>query len=553
MKLLTVLSGTLLGSLLWPAVSWAQESGGDHSGWVSVLPPLVAIALALALKRVIPAIFLGVWVGAWAASNQAIDGTQGVAGAWHGLLDAFQVYILKALADEDHAAIILFSLMVGGMVGIISRNGGMQGIVNRIVRWADSARHACIATVGMGIAIFFDDYANTLVVGNTMRSVTDRMRVSREKLAYLVDSTAAPIAALALVTTWIGTEVGLIGDAIADIPGITDPAYILFLKTIPYSFYPLLALFFVMLIAAGRRDFGPMHAAELKARNRAADTDVPKPAVTGEEIITAKRNRPHRAINAVVPVAVLIVSVVVGLWVTGEGDTLRDRIGSSDSYKALMWASLLSVLTATLLTLSQRILDLEQIIDAWFRGLKSMLYAMIILVLAWALGQTTKDLGTAQFLVSTLGDNLAGGLLPTLVFLLAAGTAFATGSSWGTMGILMPLVIPLSWAVLQQDGTIPAADLPLLYATISGVLAGAVWGDHCSPISDTTILSSMASGCDHIEHVRTQLPYALTVGLISIVFGTLAVMLHVPWWLSLTLGALALLALYRFLGKPVPA
>jgi len=446
---------------------------------------------------------------------------------------------------------VLFSLMVGGMVGIISRNGGMQGIVNHIVGWADSARHASSATVIMGFAIFFDDYANTLVVGNTMRSVTDKMRVSREKLAYLVDSTAAPVAALALVTTWIGTEVGLIGDAINKIEGFTEPAYIVFLKTIPYSFYPLLALVFVWIIVLGNRDFGPMYQAEIRARN-APPPEEDENGQAPDEIITAKRNRPHRPLNAIIPVAVLIFTVLGGLWVTGEGDNLRDIIGSSDSYKALMWASLLAVLAAAVLSISQGILDIEQTVDAWFRGLKTMLYAMIILVLAWSLGNTTEELGTAHFLVSILGGQLLAGLLPALVFLIAAATAFATGSSWGTMGILMPLVVPLGWAVLEQSGSVAPGDMHILYSAIASVLAGAVWGDHCSPISDTTILSSMATQCDHIEHVRTQLPYAMTVGVTALVIGSLPVAFGLPLWISLLTGVIILLAIARMFGKPVP-
>ena len=520
-------------------------------GWLSILPPLLAIAIALVFKQVIPALFLGIWVGAWAAIG-------GVFGWWPGLLDAFQVYVLGALANTDHAAIILFSLMIGGMVGIISKNGGTQGVVNQIVRWASTARKGQLATGALGLAIFFDDYANTHVVGNTMRPVTDRLRISREKLAYIVDSTAAPVACLAFVTTWIGYEVGLIGTAVAQIDGFNESAYGVFLASIPYSFYPIFAIFFVFAVANSRRDFGPMLQAEVRARTTGQvlgpGAKVDEAAVEGEEL-APKVGKPERALNAIIPVAVLVVAVLASLYVTGSaaaepGAGLRGIIGNADSYRALMWASLLGVLAAALLSIGQRILTLDETIDAWYAGLKSMLIAMIILVLAWALSSITDVLHTADFLISALGDWLSPGIVPTLVFFLAAATAFATGSSWGTMGILMPLVLPLAWAVLEADGLHTEAEYyHIIYSSASAVLAGSVWGDHCSPISDTTILSSMASGCDHIEHVRTQLPYAFSVGIVAVLVGTLPTGFGFPWWLSLLIGLAVLSVGIRFFGK----
>ncbi len=519
-------------------------------GWISILPPVLAIAVALIFKQVIPALFLGIWVGAWAALG--LD----MAGLWVGLLETFQVYVLGALANPDHAAIILFSLMIGGMVGIVSRNGGMQGVVNHIIRWADSARDGQIATGLLGLAIFFDDYANTLVVGNTMRSVTDKLRISREKLAYIVDSTAAPVSCLALVTTWIGYEVGLIGTAVAGIEGFDESAYSIFLQSILYSFYPIFALFFVFNVAWSPKEFGPMLKAERRAR-RTGEVLSPLAKVDTAALddeageLAAKKNVPHRPINAIIPVLVLVVAVLAGLYVTGEGDTLRDVIGSADSYRALLWASLLSVITAAALSIGQRVLSLNETVEAWYAGLKAMLYAMIILVLAWGLSDITGVLHTADYLVSILGDSLPPGVIPALIFIIAAATAFATGTSWGTMGILMPLVIPLTWAVLELNGIADPAHYYIIYSSVSCVLAGAVWGDHCSPISDTTILSSMASGCDHIDHVRTQLPYAMLVGIVGILVGTLPTGFGFPWWLSMLLGAAILFVGLRVLGEDV--
>ena len=544
----TVVFIALLSS---PVMSDSGATPEAAATWLSILPPVCAIVIALLFKRVIPALLVGVVLGAW-----LIEGLT-VSGFWRGLLSSFEVYVLNALANRDHAAILLFTMMIGGMVGIISRNGGMQGLVNTIARWADSARHAAIATASMGMAVFFDDYANTLVVGNTMRPVTDSKGISREKLAYIVDSTAAPVACIALVTTWIGYEVGLIGDSLSQIDGIDMDAYILFLHTIPYSFYPLLAIIFVFMVCWSGKDFGPMLAAEKRAR---LETGPRIPDEMPQENndsgpIAAVEGRPHRAINAILPVVVLIGSVLVGLYVTGtqalekESADMRDIIGASDSYRALLWASFLSVLCASILSMAQRILDLEAVVDAWYRGMRSMIMALIILILAWALGETTDILRTADFLVSKLGETLPAFTLPVIVFLLAAGTGFATGSSWGAMGILIPLVLPLTWAVLQSQGLANPEHMHILYSAISAVLAGAVWGDHCSPISDTTILSSLSSGCDHVEHVRTQLPYALLVGLTALFACSLPVALGMPWWLGLMIGVLILAVLLRAFGS----
>ncbi len=516
-------------------------------GWIAILPPLVAIAAALISKAVIPSLFFGIWVGAFALSGFSLTG------AFMGLLEAFQIYVLGALFDPDHAAIILFTFMIGGMVGIISKNGGMQGVVNRIVPLAATPKKGQAATGLLGLIIFFDDYANVLIIGNTMRQVTDRLRISREKLAYIVDSTAAPVSSVALISTWIGFEVGLIQDSVAQIDGYNETGYTIFLASIAYRFYPLLCMFFVFLVAFSGRDFGPMYDAEVRARTTgqvvSPDAKIDEAADAAE--MTPADDQPKRAVNAILPIAVLLGGVLVGLYVTGSGDTLREIVGDADSYKALMWASLLGAFTAGALSLGQRILSLTEVVDAWYAGLKAMMIAMIILILAWALSAITADLHTAGYLVSVFGDWLSPALLPAAVFVLSAATAFATGSSWGTMGILMPLVLPLTWAVLQANNIADPQHYSIIYSTTAGVLAGSVWGDHCSPISDTTILSSMASGCDHIDHVRTQLPYALLVGLVGLLVGTVPTGYGVPWWVALFLAAAVLGGVHRYFGKRV--
>lgn len=514
--------------------------------WLSVVPPLLAIAIALVFKQVIPALFTGLVFGVW------VIGGLDFQSLLTAPLTTLEVFAVNALADEDHASIILFSLMIGGMVGITSRNGGMQGIVNLILKWANTVKRASLATVGMGISIFFDDYANTLVVGNTMRPVTDKMKISREKLAYLVDSTAAPIACLALVTTWVGFQVGLIDDALKAV-GYTDMGgYGMFLQTIPYSFYPIFALFLTIMIASTGKDFGPMHAAEVRARNASIsslDTDI-HPT---EEILPVE-DKPHRAINAILPFLTMILVVLGGLYFTGidasvADQSIRDIVGNANSYKALLWGTMAGALIAAVLSIVQGILTLEQTTNALIKGMKPMLLAMIILILAWSLSEVSSQLETSLFISSLIQDSISVHWLPLLTFLLAALTAFATGSSWGAMGILIPLVVPIVWNMMIAQNVMDPEYFYIIYTTIASILAGAVWGDHCSPISDTTILSSMASGCDHIEHVRTQIPYAFYAGGFAMVIGIIPASYGFSPLASIVIAAIGMYLGLRWKGK----
>jgi Na+/H+ antiporter NhaC len=518
-------------------------------GWVSLLPAFTAIAVALIIRSVVPALLLGLWIGATALHSFTLKG------AGVGLLDTFQVFVTGALANEDHAAVILFTMMIGGMVGIITRNGGMMSVVRMVVSRAKTAIGAQVAVWLMGLMIFFDDYANTLVVGNTARPITDQLNISREKLAYIVDSTAAPVVSIALITTWIGYEVSLIDDALQGIEQLADvPAYAIFLQSIPYSFYPILAIAFVLMVAATGRDMGPMYKAEVRARKGKVSSEQDDGAdAMNSEALEPKEDVPPRAFNAFVPIIVLIVALLGGLVVTGEGNTIKDIIGDADPYKAMMWASFIGALTAAGMTIGQRILNTHETVDAWYGGARATLFGMIVLVLAWSMSDVTAALNAKGYLISILGESLPAAWVPAAVFVLAAITAFSTGTSWGTMGILVPLVVPLAWAVMSVNGMTAAGDMHILYSAVACVLAGAVWGDHCSPISDTTVLSSIASGCNHIEHVRTQLPYAMLVGVVAILFGTVPGGYGVPPWVSLLVGGIILYVVLRLRGRQADA
>ncbi len=514
------------------------------SSW-SLLPPIVAITLALAVREVIASLIVGVWLG----TTMLADGN--VAAGYLRLADTS---LRGALSDPDHVSIILFSMLLGGMVGVMSRSGGTYGVVHSLESLVTSPRRAQVATWLMGVMIFFDDYSNTLIVGNAMRPVTDRHRISREKLAYLVDSTAAPVACVAIFSSWIGYQVSLVGDALHSVGSQLNPITV-FIQSIPYAFYPLFALTITFAVAASRRDWGPMLRAERRALGGElmASTAQPLADYEGSGLLP-EPDTPCRWWNAAVPVILVVVGTLVGLYVSGaialteagvSGASLREIIDASDPFTVLLWASLVGLTAAVGLAVIQGVLSLRESLEATVAGGKSMLTAVVVLVLAWSLGQVCEDLDTAGFLVAVVGPAVPAVLLPAAVFLVAAGVSFATGTSWGTMAILTPLAVPV---VLLN----PAATPAMIAATVSAILGGSVFGDHCSPISDTTILSSMASSCDHVDHVRTQLPYALLGAVLALVVGYLpSVGLGIPPGIVLLAGLAVIGLCVRFVGKPV--
>ncbi len=560
--------------------------------WLSVVPPLIAILLALIFREVVVSLFLGIWSGAFIAGGLRVDSF------YYFFQSFFEVvagYLLYALSDTGHLSVIVFSLLIGGMVAVISRNGGMAGVVRAFSRLARGPRSAQFITWLMGVAIFFDDYANTLIVGNTMRSVTDRFRISREKLAWIVDSTAAPVAAVAFITTWIGAELGYIDSGMAMLEGYPyeQTPYAIFLHSLKYAFYPVLTLAFILLVIFLRRDYGPMWKAEYRARTTGQVHDVETREVKEAhmEDLAPVARAPRKWYHAFVPVLTVILITIFGLadtglagaraelvaagvpvegwswgatWqhigpVVGAEATLVGKlgyvVGLADAYVALLWASLCGLTLAILMTLYSRIMNLTDTMHTMVSGLKTMMPAVVILALAWSLAATTEDLHTAHYLSLALKDSINPLLMPVIVFALAAFISFSTGSSWSTMAILYPIAIPTTWQICVSQGVSPELAHEIVLNVISIVLGASVLGDHCSPISDTTILSSLASDCHHIDHVRTQLPYALTVGAVAMACGGLSTLLGGGWSISVVLGTAALVLLFflvRTIGKPVP-
>jgi Na+/H+ antiporter NhaC len=520
-------------------------------GILSILPPILAIGLAILLRQVIISLFAGIWLGAVFIYEYNLLG---------GIYRVVDHFVVNALSTPSHIMIIIFTMMFGGLVGIISRNGGTLGIANVITRYAKTARGGQFSTWLLSFMIFFDDYANVLIRGNLMRPITDKLKVSREKLSYLVDTGAAAVASTFFISTWIGYQVGLIERGIVQIPWAED-AYSVFLHSIPYFFYSILSLFFALAISLSGRDFGPMLHAERRARLEGKlirdGAELPEDLTESEILDTDK---PARWYNGIIPVVTVLLVACFGIYLTGVQSlreagqtsyTIGDIVGSSDSYAALIWASFSGCLIGILMSVSQRIMRLKEALDAWFNGLKSMLLAVVILTLAWSIGMVTEELRTADYLVQVLREVLDPRWIPVLTFIIAALTAFATGTSWGTMAILMPIVIPLSYALGVDAGLDVPHKATILYGTVSSVLAGAVFGDHCSPISDTTILSSMASACDHIDHVRTQLPYALVVAFIGMLIGDIPTAYGVSPWISLLFGIAVVFGIVYFFGKKI--
>ncbi|MFQ5602489.1 MAG: Na+/H+ antiporter NhaC family protein [bacterium] len=520
-------------------------------GPLSLLPPLLAIALAFLARQVLLSLFCGIWLG----SIFLFDYNPIL-----GFMKTIDTYLTNSLADSDHAAILIFSLTLGGMVGVISKAGGTQGIVQKLSKYANHSRGGQLATWFMGVLIFFDDYANTLIVGNTMRPFTDRLKISREKLSYIVDSTAAPVASIALVSTWIGFQIGLIDQAFNSLD-LPHNAYNLFLQSIPYAFYSILALIFVFLIGSTLRDFGPMYRAEVRANTSGLVLRENAQPLTDSASLDmiADEKTPLRWYNALAPILMVIIVTLVGLYFDGSkalgadaaSAKLGEIFGAANSFAVLMWASFTGLLLACVMALAQKILSLNETITAMVNGYKSMLLAAMILILAWAIGDICGDLHTANYVVYLSKGILSPHLIPFVTFAVAAFISFSTGTSWATMAILTPIVIPIAHQLPLEMGVSQALSHEIMIGTIGAVLSGSVLGDHCSPISDTTILSSMASAADHVDHVRTQLPYAVIVGIVASLVGYLPVGWGLNVFLSLIIGTILLMAVVFIFGKKI--
>jgi len=608
-------------------------------GWLSLLPPFVAIMLAVVTRRIVLSLITGIFAGALLMANG--DVLTAINRTW-------ETHLWNTLIDPEKLRVFSFTLLMGAMIGVITRSGGMRGLIDLVSPWANNRRRGQFATWILGLLIFFDDYANTILLGSTLRPICDRLKISREKLAYLVDSTAAPVAGIALVSTWVAVEIDFIANGLEAVPGSELSPFGLFLSSIPYRFYVLVALCLVPMTALLGRDFGSMLVAErlTAAGEKSAGRievvgDNAQEKVSGwhhavlpigltlslviwfiygtgcQSICTTKANNAaeialsaaresnepeeiRRSADSVRDIATSgnIFETTTAIEALGrqlnnvvpsddvDAETfsptirLRDIVGAADSSLALQYGALAGLCLAMLMARLQRLMKFDELVSSALAGARVVLPAVAILWTASSMSRMTTDISvdgeksdtayafkdhriyTAAFLTDMIsGDEasqlagkepkLSAKFLPTVVFVLAAIVSFCTGTSWGTMGILVPVVVQAAYAIVARDVGVVSSNHPILVGSIAGVLAGAIFGDHCSPISDTTVLSSQATGCDHLAHVWTQMPYALTAAGISIVLGTLPIGFGFSVWLLLPAQLLALVVVLRVFGHRV--
>ena len=501
----------------------------------SLLPALVAIVLAILSGKVIPSLLLGCLTGAFVYAGN-LGGM-----LTHVVVDTVGSDILQSQFQLEIIGFVIFLFMA---IGIMSRSGGMRGMVEWVRRFAKGPVSTQFSTWIIGLLVFFDDYSNCIITGTTMRPVADKNRIAREKLAYIVDSTAAPIAGISIFSTWVAYEISQFAPQLPEVtkpdgsPYAISDGFTIFVQTLPFRFYCLFTIVMVFLTIATRREFGPMLSAARRAHHdgKPSADDAELMVKEGLSKLEPDEKTPHRGWNALGPLLFLISSTIALIFHYGTSE-LKDAqrslpffermaaiLSNGESQRALCWASAAAAVLATLLAVGQKLMSWGDAAKAAYLASKSLIFAIVILILAWSIGEICGDLGTAKFLTAAFGESFAPWLLPATMFGLSSLVAFSTGTSYGTMAILLPNVVVLSHTMGTQDPELGGTALMLL--TIGAVLEGSIFGDHCSPISDTTVLSSVASGSDHLHHVRTQAPYAVTVMLVSMIVGYIPIALY---------------------------
>ena len=503
------------------------------AGPLTIIPAVLAISVALLTRK----IFLGLGIGVVAGALVARGGDP------EGSLAAIFHYVSSAVIDQSHAAIVTFSFLVAATANILTDTGAVTALILRIGNLGGRRQRLMGASWLAGLVVFFDDYANCLVVGKSFAPIFDRCRISREKLAYIVDSTAAPIASIAVISTWIGFELDLIGRALEGLPG-AGSAFSVFLQSVPYRFYSIFTLAFVACVAFTGRDFGPMAQVELKAARRSQSDRDPQEAPPDPKLAWLA----FTAIGLLV--SVTVTTLILNGWSrtasAGGSVAVLEIIGNSDPLQAILIGSASAFGFTILTSIKLKTHSMQLLLRSVGGGCRSILGALSVLYLAWTLGNALEEAGTAAYFSSLLKATVPAWILPGLSFLLAAGTSFSTGSSFGTMGILIPIILPLAVAFGAGGEEI------ILYAATGSVLAGATLGDHMSPLSDTTVLSAAGAGVDVVSHTRTQLPYACTVGTVALLVGYLPVGLGIPPWVLIPCGVATCVLVIRFLGRPLP-
>lgn len=454
--------------------------------WYSVLPPVFAIVLAISTRQVIPSLFAGIWIGF--TLMQDFNPLSGATASLDGIIGVF--------GDAGDARVLIFTLLIGALIATIEYSGGVRGFVHYLEtrRWVDNGRRAQVLAWIAGVVIFVESNITLLVAGSVSRPLFDRYKVSREKLAYIIDSTSAPVCVMIPLNAWGAVIIGLVASA-----GIENPLET-FILSIPYNFYAITAIIFSAVVIWKDINIGPMAAAEERTRNGQLlwPTATPLPDITAAP---AGETDPPSAALMVMPILAMILMMPVGLYITGDGEIIQ---GSGST--SIIWSVCFAQVVAWIMIFGKGGSNIAELMQVFMDGAAALLPIATILLLALALGDVANLLGTGTYVANFVGDSVPGALLAPLIFIVSAFIAFAVGSSWGTFAIMIPIAIPIA--------TTLGLPVPLL---LGASISGAIFGDHASPISDTTVVASMAAATDHIDHVRTQLPYALVAAAISTV------------------------------------
>ncbi len=463
-------------------------------GWLSILPPLLAILLAIKTRQVFLSLFLGIVLGWIIISNGNV--LEGFKSSIESIVNVF--------ADSGNTKVIIFCALIGALITLTQANGGMQGFVDLIQKRkiVTTRKRATVFSFFIGCIVFIESSISCLVTGTIFHPIFEKFKISREKLAYICDTTSSPICILIPLNAWGAYVVSLL-----EKEKLNDPVS-LFLSTIPLNFYAILSVLFAGFIAFSFKDFGTMKKAEKRSMDLGktiADGAVP---MISEEVssIKAKKGIPHKSLNMIIPICVMIIMMPISLLITGNGDL---TVGSGST--SVLWSVFTAIIVAGFISIIRKLLNLKEIMDLTLKGISGLIPLAILMVFAFSIGDTCRTLETGPYVASLSKEFLSPQLIAPIIFITSAFISFSTGTSWGTFAIMIPIAVPT--ALFAE------VSLPL---TIAAVLSGSVFGDHCSPISDTTIVSSMASACDHIDHVRTQLPYALSMALLACILFFIA-------------------------------
>lgn len=452
-------------------------------GWLSIIPPLLAILLAIKTRQVYLSLFLGIVAG-WIIIS---DGN-----VLSGLKFSIQS-IVNVFNDAGNTRVVIFCALVGSLITLTQANGGVQGFIDFIQKRkiVTSRKRAAIFSYFAGVAVFIESSISCLVTGTIFHPIFEKFKISREKLAYICDTTSSPVCVLIPLNAWGAYVVSLL-----EKENIREPVSV-FVSTIPLNFYAILSVLFAALIVFSFKDFGTMKKAEMRSEKLGktiADGAIP---MISEEVSTTKPKKgiPHKSINMIIPIATMIIMMPVSLYITGKGD-----LTAGSGTTSVLWAVISAIVVAGIVSIIQRLLSLKEVMDFTLKGIAGLVPLAILMILAFSIGDTCRVLGTGEYVASVSKDFISVEFIAPIIFITSAIIAFSTGTSWGTFAIMIPIAVPTA---LFVDASLPLA--------IAAVLSGSVFGDHCSPISDTTIVSSMASACDHIDHVRTQIPYAVSM------------------------------------------